>query len=118
MNPIATAVLVALGLSLAGNAGLSYLLLDARDRATAAESSRDQWKGSAETCSASVDELQKQAARRLKESAAATEAARVKALEGFKAADRILSTPASTPGDDCKSAQDRAAEWLKGRARP
>jgi len=118
VNPLAITVLIALALSLAANAGLGWAYLGARDATTAAVEQREQWETSAQACGESVEKLQIAAIKRARTDAAATETARQLALQHLKQADRILSTPASTPGNDCKSAQDRATEWLKGRAKP
>lgn len=113
MNAL-TAVIIALAISLAGNAGLSYLWLGARDEATTAQTNLKSAKDAAETCSKSVDDLQVKAADRAKAAAKDRAAAAASAQNRDAKADEILSTPA-TSTDDCKAAQDRVTAWLKGR---
>lgn len=112
MNPLVLALVI----SMAANGFVGMAWLKARDRATAAESSRDQWKGSAETCGQSVVALQAAGKRQAASAAKKVEAARVTAGELFRAADRDLSTPASVAGDDCKSAMQRKDKFLQERA--
>lgn len=54
--------------------------------------------------------------------AAESKAARAEAADGARShnqkADSILSTPPAVPGDDCRSARVRVADWFKGRAKP
>ena len=115
MNPIVIAVAVAMAISLAGNIGLTYAYLGARDTATEANDMKDMALGAAATCSASITSLESAAKAQKAQAEVAIAAAEAKARTRNQSADRILSTPASTPGNDCKSASDRATEWLKGR---
>lgn len=111
---ITTILGIALAISMAGNAGLTYAYLGQRDATVAAEKDRDQARGAATACSEATDELVKQAAKRATAAAQARQDAAAKARNREELADAILSTPASDP-DDCKAAQQRAAAWLKGR---
>lgn len=118
MKEIIIGLAIALALSLLGNAALGWQWLQARDRATAAESARDQWQSQAETCGKSVTQLQTKAAAQKKAGAASAAAAATQAQGHDQKADAILSAPAAVRGEDCKSAATRAAGWLKGRAAP
>lgn len=114
MNPL----LLVLAISLAANGALGWVYLGARDDVVAAKKDADAAKGAAETCSSAVDQLQIKAAANAKKFAKDLKAAQSKADTGDKKADEILATPATVPGDDCKSAQDRVDTWLAGRVKP
>lgn len=107
-----------LALSVAGNAWLGSTYLGARDERTEAIGQRDQARSAATMCSDATEALQEQATRRQVEGQAAIAAARKAALGHEGRAQQILATPASTPGNDCKSADDRARSWLKSRGKP
>lgn len=111
MNPLA----IVLAISLLANAGLTYFYLGARDNVTAAEKDRDQAKDAAQTCSDSVDSLQLTARDNAAKSRKAIAAAATLAQTRDQRADEVLATPATAPGNDCKSADDRITRWLKGR---
>ena len=111
MNPL----LWVLAISLAANVGLGWVYLDARDDVVAAQKDTQAAKDAADTCSTAVDQLQIKAAANAKKFAKDLKAAQARADTGDKKADEILATPATVPGDDCKSAQDRVDTWLKGR---
>lgn len=115
MNPILTGLLIALALSLATNGVMTKLYLGARDDVTQAEDNADVANAAAATCSASITSLESAAKAQKAQAEVAIAAAEAKAKTRNQSADRILSTPASTPGNDCKSASDRASEWLKAR---
>lgn len=111
MNPFA----IVLAISLLANAGMTYVYLGARDDVTAAEKDRDQAKGAAQTCSDSVDQLQLLARDNAAKSRKAIAAAAARATTADQRADEELATPATVPGNDCRSAQDRAGKWLRTR---
>lgn len=111
MNPLA----IVLAISLMVNAGLTYVYLGARDDVVAAESLARQAKGAAQTCSDSVDQLQLLARDNALKARKAIAAAAARATTADQRADEELATPATVPGNDCQSAQDRATRWLKGR---
>lgn len=115
MTPILIASAVVLAISLISNFGLTYVYLGARDDVTQAEAARDTASSAATTCSASVDDLTKAAKDQQAQATQALAAAEAKARTRNQRADAILSRPATVPGNDCKSAGDRASEWLKGR---
>lgn len=106
---------IALALSMAGNAYLVDLYLGERDAKVTAGVERDQVKEVAGACTSSVDAMQKAARQQTAVAVAAIAAAKTAGAPRKAAADAILSTPPSTPGDDCKSAQERADRWLTRR---
>lgn len=115
----------AAGLSLALNAALGWAYLGQRDKTTEAETAvtameqqRDGARAAASACSDAVEDLRTVADQRAAEARAARAEAAAKARGHNQRADAILSTPAAVPGDDCRSAQMRVADWIKGRARP
>jgi hypothetical protein len=109
------ALLVALGVSLLGNAVLTKLYLGVRDDRAKVTGERDQARSAATACSDGVKALQAAAAEREREGRKAGEKARVEAEAHQSAAQRILSTPAAVPGNDCASARVRLDGWLKAR---
>lgn len=114
-----TPLTIALAISLALNAALGWAYLGQRDKAVVAVERTEQATGAAVACSAGVDDLQTKAETRRLEAAPKVEAAKQAAAAGNKRADVILATPASTPGNDCKSATDRVdAWWLSQRGAP
>jgi hypothetical protein len=118
VNPILLIMGVSLALSLAGNAVLGKVYLDARDERVEATGARDQARAAASSCSDATEALRELADKQAAEGKAAAAVARRKANSHEQLAQQILATPASTPGDDCKSAHDRARTWLQGRAKP
>lgn len=118
INPILLIMGVSLALSLAGNAVLGKVYLDARDERVEATGARDQARAAASSCSDATEALRELADKQAAEGKVAAAVARRKANSHEQLAQQILATPASTPGDDCKSAQDRARTWLQGRAKP
>lgn len=115
----------AAGLSIALNAALGWAYLGQRDKTAKAESAvtameqqRDGAREAASTCSDAVEDLRNVADQRAAEAKSARAEAAARAKGHNKKADDILSTPAAVPGDDCRSAQVRVADWLKGRAKP
>lgn len=118
-------ILFGLALSLALNAALGLAYLGQRDKTTEAQSAvtamerqRDVARAVASACSDAVEDLRNVADQRAAEAKAARAEAAAKARGHNKKADSILATPAAVPGDDCRSAQVRVADWLKGRAKP
>lgn len=118
-------VLWAFGLSVLLNAGLGWAYLGQRDKTTKAradvtamEQQRDGAREAASVCSDAVDDLRTLADQRASEAKAARAEAAAKAKSHNQKADTILTTPPAVPGDDCRSAQLRIGDWLKGRAKP
>lgn len=118
-------ILWGLALSLALNAALGWAYLGQRDKTTEAQSAvtameqqRDGARAAASACSDAVEDLRTVADQRAAEAKAARAEAAAKARGHNKKADSILSTPAAVPSDDCRSAQVRVSEWIKGRAKP
>ena len=114
-----------LALSIALNVALGWAYLGQRDKTTKAESEvtameqqRDGARAVASACSDAVEDLRTVADQRAAEARTARAEAVAKASNNNKKADAILSTPAAVPGDDCRSAQVRVSDWLKGRAKP
>lgn len=121
MNPI----LIGLVLSLAANGLLGWAYLGQRDEATAVrkdlsamQTQRDGARQAASACSDAVDDLRTLAERRAGEAKAARAEAAARARGHAQRADQILTAPPAVPGDDCRSAQVRVADWLKGRTKP
>lgn len=118
-------ILWGLALSLALNAALGWAYLGQRDKTTEAQSAvtameqqRDGARAAASACSDAVEDIRTMADKRATEAKAARAAAAVQTRSHNEKADTILSTPAAAPGDDCRSAQVRVSDWLKGRAKP
>lgn len=109
---------IAVALLLAGAAFTSHAWLAARDEVAALTVQRDQAISTAAQCSESVAKLQSLAAKRAKDGRPAIAAAASQAMASEQRADQILAAPASTPGDDCKSAQDQVSSWLASGSKP
>jgi uncharacterized protein HemX len=112
---IALVFLIVLGLSLASNAALWHFLRGAQDERAAAEAKFDTQRQATEQCNASIDRLEQQAKQRDAENTELRKEAATRRRAQESLAQQILSTPATVPGDDCKSANDRVRNWLKGR---
>jgi hypothetical protein len=110
------ALLVSLGLSVAGNAALGWAWVGAREKAATTTLQRDDARAVASACSDATDDLRELADKRAAEAKKAQAAARFVALGHQARAQTILATPATVPGDACASAQARIDGWLKGRA--
>lgn len=102
-------------MSAVGNWSLYGSLTSARERATQAEASRDAFKTSASSCSAWVSKVKEAADRAEKNARAGVAAAEEKARRAQNTADKLLAAKPPVPGDDCRSAQELAREWLRGR---
>ena len=112
------ALLVALGLSVAGNAALGWAWVGAREKAATTILQRDDARAVASACSDATDDLRELADKRGVEAKKAQAVARDAATGRQKTAQTILSTPATVPGDACASAQVRVDAWLRGRVQP
>lgn len=104
--------------SAVANALLGWAWLDERDKVTRLQEASTSAAAAAAQCNADVDKLEKAATTARRNAAAAREAAAKAAAAAGTYADAILATPPSTPGDDCRSAQDQVRSWLQGRAAP
>lgn len=111
MNPIA----IVLAISLLANTGLAYVYMGARDQLAVAETDRDAARAAATACSDATEDLMELAAKRAKQAKPAIAAAAARATTSDKRADEELATPATVPGNDCQSAQDRVSKWLRNR---
>jgi hypothetical protein len=121
MSPsqILTSALAALlAASVLVNIGLGRAWLAARDDAATAIGQRDTARADASACSDATDDLRALADQRAIEAQAARAEAAAQARTHQQKADAILATPPAVPGDDCRSAQLRVDNWLKGRAQP
>lgn len=114
MNPIA----IILTISLLANAALGYAYLGQRDATTQAVAQAEQAQDAATACSKAVDDLDTQAKKRKAAAKPRIEAAAKAADSNNRAADKILSTPAAMPGNDCQSAQARVDNWWQERTKP
>ena len=112
------ALLVSLGLSVAGNAALGWAWVGAREKATTTILQRDDARAVASACSDATDDLRELADKRRAEAKKAQAIARDVATGRQKTAQAILSTPAAVLGDACASAQVRVDAWLRGRVQP
>ena len=72
-------------------------------------------EAAAQACSASVADLAEQAATQALANLNARESAQARADQRYTAADRILATGATAPGNDCASAQARVSAILAAR---
>lgn len=88
---------------------------DMKDERDKARIERAAALDAAEACSRSVEALKQAADEREAENAHARQQAAGKAHQHRQKANEILSTPASVPGDDAASAQDRIWKWLENR---
>lgn len=114
---IALGVMIVLALSLLANVWLWNAKASEHDARVKAETGLSAANAATQACNDSIAGLEEAARQR----GAAQEKQRAAAAErrrrADQSADRILATPATVPGDDCRSAQDRVAAWLKGRTR-
>lgn len=108
-------LVLALALSMAGNAALGWAWLGARDQVAIATIERDDARAAASACSDATEALRELADKRGAEAKRAQARAREAASRREGRAQQILSTPAAVPGDDCGSARVRVDRWLKGR---
>lgn len=112
------ALLMSLGLSVAGNAVLGWAWIGAREKAATTTLQRDDARAMTSACSDATDDLRELADIRGATAKKAQAVARDAALVRQRAAQTILSTPAAVPGDACASAQVRVDAWLRGRVQP
>lgn len=110
--------LIAIAALSASSTALGWAWLGARERVAELVVERDHAITTAAQCSGSVTNLQRLAAKRLREGQPAIAAAAKTAQVAEQRADLILAAPPSTPGDDCKSAQDQVNDWLANRGKP
>lgn len=109
---------VLLAVSLAGNAWLHSQWTDEQQAHAVTRKKANEATDAADQCSQATERLQILADQRKREADAARAAARKTGL-GLEASAQIeLATPATAPGDDCRSATERAQRWLQGRVRP
>ena len=125
MGRLTAGLAIALLASLAANGAMGWAYLGQRDDAAQAradlgamEQQRDGARQAASACSDAVDDLRDLADRRAIEAQAARAEAAAQARTHHQKADAILVTPPAVPGNDCRSAQLRVDNWLKGRAQP
>jgi hypothetical protein len=113
MNPLVVSLAVSLAVSAAGNVWLGKAYLGKRDTAVVATTNLEHASVDVQACNSSVDNLGVQSDKRAAAAAPARAAATASAGKSNAKADAILSTPATQPGDDCKSATARANNWFK-----
>jgi FtsZ-binding cell division protein ZapB len=101
--------------SLAGNGLLWHQVTTEHDARTSAETKLGEANKATQTCNDSVTRLETEARERNDENAKLRQEAQNRRRAQESLAQQILSTPATTPGNDCKSASDRVRNWLKGR---
>lgn len=112
---VAQPLLLALALSVAGNAAIGWAWLHQRDRAAVAVAALDEAQAAGKACTEAVNGLAKLATDRA--AAAKTERAAARKAAGRlqQRADRTLATAPAVPGDMCKSMQRLGDDWLKER---
>ena len=110
---VAQPLLLALALSLAGNAALGWAWLHERDLAAVAVAALDGAQQDAQACTDAVNGLSQLATDRA--AAAKTERAAAKQASGklYKRADRTLSKPQGT--GTCEGMQALGDDWLRER---
>lgn len=110
-----TVVAGVLVLSLAGNGVMTRAYLTQRDNARSAMDQAERNLGVAKMCSDNTRELEQAGARQAAAAAATIAEAQAKALTAQRRAQVLASRPATRPGDDCGSAQDRIDQWMRER---
>lgn len=103
-----------LAISLLGNAWQHRSAGKTLERAVTAENSLKTTQNAAKLCSESVRTLSAEADSAAKAAKIDIEKAKIEADERVKKARKIVITPPSVPGDDCRSALERARDWQKG----
>ena len=109
--------LIALALSVAGNAAMGWAWQGARDAKVQAVRERDDAQAAATACSDATEALQALAAKRAKEAAPARVAAAKAARTHTQRADKTLATAPKVPGDMCASMQALGDDWLRSGAK-
>jgi hypothetical protein len=112
---IALAFLIVLAASLLANAVLYKAWRGAHDEFVKAQSQFEDQREQTATCNKSIDKLEADARDRATENTKLRQEAQNRRRAQESLAQQILATPATVPGDDCKSARDRVANWLKAR---
>lgn len=107
--------LLVLVASLAANGVLWHEVGKEHDARTAAETSLVTANAATKACNDSVTQLETEARDRAAENTKLRQEAQNRRHAQESLAQQILATPATVPGDDCKSAQDRVRNWLKAR---
>jgi uncharacterized protein HemX len=108
------AILLAVSVGLNLLAGWAYL--GQRDQAVASGVRQGQATATALQCSEGTEKLEQQAQARQQAAQPKIDAAADAARRRQEEAIRILSMPPSTPGDACRSADDRVADWWSRRS--
>ncbi len=119
MNPIKLYGLIAVGIAFVLLAGTTVYLYraneDLEERLAVAGQNLKDARDAADLCSEAVTRMETSAQQSALKFAGELEEARARADAKTTKAQRILRTPPSTPGNDCKSAGDRARAWLLER---
>lgn len=105
-----------LAVSLVVNLLLGWAYLGQRDKAVASGVREIQVTATALECSQGTAQLEEQAQTRQQAAQPRIDAAADAARRRQEEAIRILSMPPSTPGDACRSADDRVADWWSRRS--
>lgn len=111
-------LLLLLALALIGCFFLFHGYQAEKTRADKAETNLATANNETKACNDSIAGLEEAARKRGFAAGKAREAARQKAADLERQAQTELSTPATVPGDDCKSAQDRVTRVLRERSKP
>lgn len=115
---IALGVMIALALSLFANLWLWKAKTVEHDARTTAEAKLEAANGATKACNDSIASIEEDARAQVKKAEKARVAARNRANALAARADRELATPATVPGDDCRSAQERVRRILTERGKP
>jgi len=118
MNPILTALAIALGISFLGNAFLGNAYLNQRDAATTVKTETVYVQAAAKECSKGTEAMATAAAKNASAAAPKRRAAASEAARHDAKADEILAAPPAVPGDACKSADAAVDAWWAARSKP
>jgi hypothetical protein len=112
---VVIAFLIVLAASVLANLWLYREWRGEHDKLTVAETKLGEANAATKACNDSIAGLEEAARERGRDAEKARAQAQNDRDAAEKRAQRILSKPPSTPGNDCKSARDRAVDWLMER---
>jgi hypothetical protein len=112
---IALAVLIVMALSLLANLWLYREWRGEHDAKVAVETKLTEANKQTKACNDSIGQLETAAFERGQQAEKDRAAAAERNKKHASRADRELATPATTPGNECKSAKDRVSRWLGER---
>jgi hypothetical protein len=112
---IAIAFLIVLAVSLLANLALWHEVTVEHDAKVAVEAKLGEANKQTKACNDSIGQLETAAFERGQQAEKDRTAAAERNKKHASRADRELATPATTPGNECKSAKDRISRWLGER---